>query len=165
MSYSLYTLFKDHRDQLVSQLSKTIAKQVPEFASLGKQRLREDCEYLFDGAIDRICTADESGLKTFFGYLVRRHQGGFKFGDSARAVLTVHAVLRQFLQAAFREQVVGGGRAAFEEAMAAVEEGCNEAVICLCDVFQMHVEQRVAEHNEDGSRLGEQFNRLILFRG
>ena len=48
--------------------------------------------------------------------------------------------------------------------MRAVEEGCNEAVIVLCDVFQHHVESRVAEHNEDG-KLGEQFNRLILFKG
>ena len=49
--------------------------------------------------------------------------------------------------------------------MRAVEEGCNEAVIVLCDVFQHHVESRVAEHNEDGKKLGEQFNRLILFKG
>ena len=29
---------------------------------------------------------------------------------------------------------LGGGRGAYEEAMSAVEEGCNEAVIVLCDV-------------------------------
>jgi len=73
--------------------------------------------------------------------------------------------MRQFLQAAYREQVVGGGRGAYEEAMTAVEEGCNEAVIVLCDVFQNHVQSRVAEHNEDGKKLGEEFNRLILFKG
>ena len=165
MSYSLYTLFQDHRDQLVAQLGKTIGKQAPDFAKLGKQRLKEDCEYLLDGTIDRICTGDDGGLLTFFGYLVKRHQNGFQFADSARAVLAVHLVLRQFLQAAYREQVAGGGKNAFEESMVSVEEGCNEAMICLCDVFQKHVENRVAEHNEDSQNLGEQFNRLILFKG
>ena len=165
MSYSLYTVFKDHRDQLVAQLGKTIAKQAPDFGKLGKQRLKEDCEYLFDGTVDRICTGDDGGLKTFFGYLVRRTSSGFAFADAARAVLAVHAVLRQFLQAAYREQVVGGGRDAFEEAMRAVEEGCNEAIICLCDVFQNHVESRVAEHNDEGKKISDEFNRLILFRG
>jgi len=165
MSYSLYTVFQDHRDQLVAQLCKTISKQAPDFAKLGKQRLKEDCEYLFDGTVDRICTGDDGGLNTFFGYLVRRTSSGFVFADAARAVLAVHAVLRQFLQAAYREQVVGGGRGAFEEALAAVEEGCNEAVICLCDVFQKHVESRVAEHNDEGKKISEEFNRLILFKG
>ena len=165
MSYSLYTVFQDHRDQLVAQLSKTVTKQAPDFAKLGKQRLKEDCEYLFDGAVDRICTGDEGGLRTFFGYLVRRTASGFDFADAARAVLAMNAVMRQFLQAAYREQVVGGGRGAYEEAMTAVEEGCNEAVIVLCEVFQNHVQSRVAEHNEDGKKLGEEFNRLILFKG
>jgi hypothetical protein len=165
MSYSLYTVFQDHRDQLVAQLAKTVTKQAPDFAKLGKQRLKEDCEYLFDGAVDRICTGDEGGLRTFFGYLVRRTASGFDFADAARAVLAMNAVMRQFLQAAYREQVVGGGRGAYEEAMTAVEEGCNEAVIVLCDVFQNHVQSRVAEHNEDGKKLGEEFNRLILFKG
>ena len=165
MSYSLYTVFQDHRDQLVAQLAKTVSKQAPDFAKLGKQRLKEDCEHLFDGAVDRICTGDEGGLRTFFGYLVRRTASGFDFADAARAVLAMNAVMRQFLQAAYREQVVGGGRGAYEEAMTAVEEGCNEAVIVLCDVFQNHVHSRVAEHNEDGKKLGEEFNRLILFKG
>ena len=165
MSYSLYTVFQDHRDQLVAQLVKTVTKQAPDFAKLGKQRLKEDCEYLFDGTVDRICTGDEGGLRTFFGYLVRRTSAGFEFAEAARAVLATTAVMRQFLQAAYREQVIGGGRGAYEEAMTAVEEGCNEAVIVLCDVFQHHVESRVAEHNEDGKKLGDDFNRLILFKG
>ena len=165
MSYSLYTLFKDHRDQLIGQLVKSIGKQVPEFAKLGKARLKEDCTYLFDGTIDRICTGDEGGLTTFFRYLVRRNQAGVTFVDCARAVLTVRAGLRLFLQAAFREQIAGGGRGAYDEAMTAVEEGCNEAVVLLCQAFQEHVESRVAEHNEDGKKLGEEFNRLILFKG
>jgi hypothetical protein len=166
MSYTLYTSLKDHREPLVAQLVKQISKDIPEFGKLSKARLKEDCGYLFDGVIDLVCTEDTAGLDTYFSYLVRRSQQDFKLSGCVHAILVVPTILRQFLQAAYREQIIGGGRSGFEDSIDLVETGTQQAVIRFAEAYEQHVRRQVSDHNEAGKgEMGEAFNRLILFRG
>lgn len=166
MSFSIYQLLVEHRDGLIAQLVKALGKASPAFARMPKTRIKEETTHLFDGVVDQIAAGDSGKMETYFAYLVRRASQDMELADVITGLLTVPAVLRQFLQAAYREQIIGGGRASYEETMTEVEAGCHLAVRRFCELYQEHVKEQVRAHNEDGGeRLGEQFNRLILFRG
>jgi len=166
MSFSLYQLLVDHREGLVAQLSKALGKSSPAYGAMPKSRVKEEVGHLFDGVVDQIAAGDSGKMEAYFLYLVRRTSQNMELADVVTGLLTVPVVLRQFLQAAYREQVVGGGRAAFEQTMTEVEEGCHQAVRRFCELYQEHVKEQVRAHNEEGGeKLGEQFNRLILFKG
>ena len=166
MSFSMYQLLVDHREGLMAQLSKALGKSAPAYAAMPKARVREEMGHLFDGVVDHIAAGDSGKMEAYFLYLVRRTGQNLELADVVMGLLTVPVVLRQFLQAAYREQVVGGGRAAYEQTITEVEEGCHKAVRRFCELYEEHVKEKVRIHNEEGGeKMGEQFNRLILFRG
>ena len=132
MSFSLFNVLNDHRDPLVAQLAQQLARTIPEFGRLPKKQLKEEVGHLFDGIVDLIGTGDQTKLETYFNYLVRRTQQGVDLGAMVKGLLLVPTTLRGFLQAAFREQIIGGGRAAFEESI--VADACEKIVFVPDDL-------------------------------
>ena len=143
MSFSMYQLLVDHREGLVAQLSKALGRV--------HQPMRRCRKHGFEKKWG-ICLMVSwiTSLPVTLGrwsllllYLVRRTGQNLELADVVMGLLTVPVVLRQFLQAAYREQVVGGGRAAYEQTITEVEEGCHKAVRRFCELYEEHVKEKV----------------------
>jgi hypothetical protein len=165
----LYNMMEANHDALVSSLLAKVPKEVPAYARLPRNELKQSIEHLLEAYTDLLVTGQDDGLRAFFKYIAKvRSAQSFKVSDVLRALLCFPSVIRRFLQDEFRDHQ-GDGLALFNTAMGKVELTSYQGVCTFVDIFQEYVDNRIKEHNdylnEKNKQLGVDLSKFILFRG
>lgn len=165
----LYNFLENNNALIVSALVTRIPKEVPAYARVPRNELKQSVEYLLEAYTDLLVTGEDDSQRTYFKYLAKvRSSQSFKLSDVLHKLLVFLPVIRQMLQEEFRD-VDGDGLALFNRAMEQLEKTNYQSVCRFVDVFQDYVNNKVDEHNEyldeQNKQLGVDLSKFILFRG
>ncbi len=165
----LYNFLENNTDQIVSGLLTAIPKDVPAYARVNRNELKQSVEYLLEAYTDRLVTGEDDSQKTYFKYLAKvRTAQSFKLSDVLHKQLCFLPVIRSLLQQEFRD-VDGDGLTLFNQAMGQLERTTFQSASLFIDVYQDYLKSRMTEHDEylqeNNEQLGVDMSKFILFRG
>lgn len=165
----LYNFLENNRGLIVSALLTRIPKEVPAYARIPRNELKQSLEYLLEAYTDLLVTGEDDSQRTYFKYLAKvRASQSFKLSDVVRKLLCFLPVIRSMLQEEMRD-VDGDGLALFNKAMDQLERTTYDSVCRFVDTFQEYLASRIDEHNEyldeQNKELGVDLSKFILFRG
>lgn len=165
----LYNFLENNNALIVSALVTRIPKEVPAYARVPRNELKQSVEYLLEAYTDLLVTGEDDSQRTYFKYVAKiRSAQSFKLSDVLHKLLVFLPVIRQMLQEEFRD-VDGDGLALFNRAMEQLEKTSHQSVCRFVDVFQDYLANRIDEHNEylddQNKQLGVDLSKFILFRG
>lgn len=165
----LYNFLENNRERIVSSLLGRIPKEIPAYARVPRNELKQSLEYLLEAYTDLLVTGEPDQQKTYFKYVAKvRSSQSFKLSDVLHKLLLFLPVIRSMLQEEFRD-VNGDGLQLFNKAMNHLERTMFESACRFVEVFQEYLRSRIEEHNEyideQNKQLGVDLSKFILFRG
>jgi len=165
----LYNFLENNRAAIVSAMLTKVPKDIPAYARVARNELRQSLEYLLEAYTDLLVTGEDDSQRTYFKFLSKvRVSQSFKLGDIIHKHLCFLAVIRPMLQAQLRD-VDGDGLGLFNRAMDHLERTTFKSVVVFVEVYQDYLKSRVDEHNEyvdeENKQLGVDMSKFILFRG
>lgn len=165
----LYNFLENNNALIVSSLVTRIPKDVPAYARVPRNELKQSIEHLLEAYTDLLVTGEDDAQRTYFKYLAKvRSAQSFKLSDVLHKLLIFLPVIRQMLQEELRDHD-GDGLGLFNRAMEQLERTNYQSVCRFVDVFQEYLASRIDEHNEyldeQNKQLGVDLSKFILFRG
>ena len=165
----LYNFFENNKTQLLTSLLTRIPKDIPAYARVPRNDLKQSLEYLLEAYTDLLVTGEDDSQRTYFKFLAKvRVSQSFQVGDIVHKHLLIMAVVRPLLQEKFRGHS-GDGLGLFNKAMDVLERTTFRSVATYLEVHNAYLKSRVDEHNqyvdEENKQLGVDMSKYILFRG
>ena len=165
----LYNFLENNRTQIVAALLTRIPKDLPAYARVARNDLKQSLDYLIEAFTDLLVTGDDDSQKTYFKFLAKlRVSQSFKLGDVLHKHLLILAVVRPMIQEKFRDHT-GDGLALYNKAMDVLERTHFQSVSLMVQVWSDYIKSRADEHSEyvdeENKQLGVDMSKFILFRG
>jgi hypothetical protein len=165
----LYNFLENNKTQVISTLLARIPKDIPAYARVPRNDLKQSLEYLLEAYTDLLVTGEDDSQRTYFKFLAKvRVSQSFQVGDIIHKLLLIMAVVRPMIQEKFREHA-GDGLALYNKAMDVLERTTFKSCATYLEVHNAYLKSRVDEHNEyvdeENKQLGVDMSKFILFRG
>ena len=169
MNIELYNFLEDYHDQVVNLLMGRIPKTVAAYSKMPRAELKQMLEHILDGYIDLLVTGQTDALDKVFRYMSRVHAAkNFKISDVLMAILLFPQVIRRLLAEEYADQAGEDGVSKFNEALEQTDMTAHKAACAFVDIFQEHINKRIAEHNDyldqATRKFGIDLSRFIVFK-
>ncbi len=166
----LFTFLEKNKQEIVEDLMERIPATVPAYLKVPKPELRQSLEHLLEAFGDYLVTGEPDTLTSVLRYITKvRAQQSFKLSDVLRSLLLLPPVIRERLQAEFRDNNSEDARQRFNEAIEKFEETTYNAVCLFVDIFQEYLMNMLNEHQDylkkTNQKFGVDLSKFILFKG
>lgn len=166
----LFTFLEKNKAEILEDLMERIPATVPAYLKVPKPELRQSLEHLLEAFGDYLVTGEPDTLTSVLRYITKvRAQQSFKLSDVLRSLLLLPPVIRERLQAEYRDNDSDDARDQFNEAMAKFEETTYNAVCLFVDIFQEYLMNMLNEHQDylkkTNQKFGVDLSKFILFKG
>ena len=165
----LYNFLENNNEQIINALLTRIPKEVPAYARVSRNELKQSLEYLLEAYTDMLVTGEDDSQRTYFKYLAKvRTAQSFKLADVQHKLLMFLPVIREQLQQEFRE-FDGDGLSLYNQAMSQLESTMFKSCSLFINTWFEYLKTKMTEHDEylteENEQLGVDLSKFILFRG